>query len=113
MKILRRLFFGRQKVNAATAKIDEMTYLLDYREHYADVFSDGLESHLKPQVLAELFVFRAWTAQFGCRIFSSDRRASEHLIGETVNSTPLLHKSAARNVGNTLVLRLSSVVSAA
>ncbi len=40
--------------------------------------------------LAELFLFRAWTAQFGYRIFSSDRYASEKLIGETVNACKYL-----------------------
>jgi hypothetical protein len=71
------------EINASTAKIDEQVYLMNYRDHYADI----LVEHVTPRRLAELFLFRAWTAQFGYRIFSSNPEASEKLIGETVNAS--------------------------
>jgi len=74
------------EINAATAKIDEQVYLMNYRDHYADILGD----HITPSRLAELFLFRAWTTQFGYRVFSSDAEASERLIGETVNSSQYL-----------------------
>jgi len=70
------------KINAESAKIDRQVYLLNYTEHYSDI----LGRHLTRKRLAELFLFRAWTVQFGYRIFSSDHDASEKLIGETVNA---------------------------
>ncbi len=74
------------EINATTAKIDEQVYLMNYRDHYADILAD----QITPSRLAELFLFRAWTAQFGYRIFSSDAEASEKLIGETVNASKYL-----------------------
>ena len=53
----------------------------DRKDHYGDIFDHDISD----VCLAELFLFRGWTAQFGYRIFSSDRTASERLIGETVN----------------------------
>jgi hypothetical protein len=74
------------QVDAGTAKIDRLIYLMNYNDHYADILGD----HLTHNRLAELFLFRAWTAQFGYRIFSSDPYASEKLIGETVNASKYL-----------------------
>jgi len=71
------------EINAATAKIDDQVYLMNYRDHYADI----LGQHVTPARLAELFLFRGWTAQFGYRVFSSDPEVSEKLIGETVNAS--------------------------
>ena len=82
MGFLKRLFCKSPEINAASARIDEQVYLLNYRDHYADI----LHEYLTERRLAELFLFRAWTAQFGYRIFSSNREASERLIGETVNA---------------------------
>ena len=70
------------ELNAATAGIDEQVYLMNYRDHYAAILEDSVTQNR----LAELFLFRAWTAQFGFRIFSTDQLAAESLIGETVNS---------------------------
>lgn len=86
MGLLKRLFGKPPEINASTAKIDEQVYLMDYRDHYADILRD----YIRPSRLAELFLFRAWTAQFGYRIFSSDPGASEKLIGETVNASKYL-----------------------
>ncbi len=86
MGLFKRLFGKASKINAATAKIDEQVYLLNYRDHYADI----LHEYIPPPRLAELFLFRAWTAQFGYRIFSSNLEASEKLIGETVNASKYL-----------------------
>jgi hypothetical protein len=63
---------------------------MDYRSHYKDALEGLGESHMRATVLAELYIFRAWTAQFGYRIFSSNAGLSEKLIGETVNSTKYL-----------------------
>lgn len=97
-KILRRLFSKQPEINAATAKIDDMVYLLNYERHYAGILTGLGESPAGPQVLAELFLFRGWTVQFGYRIFSSDKEASEKLIGETVNSTKYLGLAMFREV---------------
>jgi hypothetical protein len=98
MKILRRLFSKRPEINAASAKIDDMVYLLNYERHYADTLTGLGESRMRPEVLAELFLFRAWTTQFGYRVFCSDKNASEKLIGETVNSTKYLGLGMFRKV---------------
>jgi hypothetical protein len=86
MNLFKRLLKKRPEINAATAKIDEQVYLLNYRQHYAEILGD----YVTPQRLAELFLFRAWTAQFGYRVFSSDPDASEGLIAETVNASKYL-----------------------
>jgi hypothetical protein len=98
MRILRHLFSRRPEINASTAKIDEMVYLLNYDRHYADLLTRLREPSLRSEVLAELFLFRAWTAQFGYRVFSSNTDASERLIGETVNSTKYLGLALFREV---------------
>ena len=74
------------QIDAATAKIDQQVFLMNYNDHYADILGD----HKTHSRLAELFLFRAWTAQYGYRIFSSDPYASEKLIGETVNASNYL-----------------------
>jgi hypothetical protein len=73
-------------IDAASARIDEQVYLLNYRDHYAEILGDQCTTAR----LAELFLFRAWTAQLGYRLFSTDPRASERLIAETVNATKYL-----------------------
>ena len=83
MRLLKKLFAKPPEINAATAKIDEQVYLINYRDHYADILGEAITS---PR-LAELFLFRSWTAQFGYRIFSSDVDVSEKLVGETVNAS--------------------------
>ena len=94
MGFLQRLFKPRTPINAATAKIDEQVYLLNYRDHYAPI----LGKSVTPACLAELYLFRAWTAQFGYRIFSSSPAASEKLIGETVNSCKYLGLGVFREI---------------
>ena len=86
MGFFKRLFGKSPDINAASARIDEQVYLLNYRDHYADI----LHEYSTERRLAELFLFRAWTAQFGYRVFSSNREASERLIGETVNAAKYL-----------------------
>ncbi len=86
MGFFKRLFCKSAEINAASARIDEQVYLLNYRDHYADI----LQEYLTECRLSELFLFRAWTAQFGYRVFSSDPEASERLIGETVNAAKYL-----------------------
>jgi hypothetical protein len=83
---VKRFFGSRPPLNAASAKIDEQVYLLNYRHHYSSI----LEDKATPARLAELFLFRAWTAQFGYRIFSADVSASEKLLSETVNASHYL-----------------------
>ncbi len=90
MGLFTKLFRKPPEINAATAKIDEQVYLMNYRRHYATILND----HITSKRLAELFLFRGWTAQFGYRIFSSNPAASEKLIGETVNSSKYLGLAA-------------------
>lgn len=94
MSLLKRLFRKPLEINASTAKIDEQVYLMNYRNHYGDILGD----HITQPRLAELFLFRAWTAQFGYRIFSSHPDASEKLIGETVNASKCLGLGMFRQV---------------
>jgi hypothetical protein len=70
-------------IDAVSAKIDQEVYLVNYRDHYGRL----LGNHISDERLAELFLFRAWTAQIGYRIFSSNAQASERLIGEVVNAS--------------------------
>jgi len=86
MSLFKRLFGKAPEINAATAKIGELVYLMNYRDHYAEILGE----HITPHRLAELFLFRSWTTQFGYRIFSSDPGVSEKLIGETVNASKYL-----------------------
>ena len=86
MSLFNKLFGRSTDINVSTAKIDKQVYLLNYRDHYSDILGENTT----PAVLAELFLFRAWTAQFGYRIFSSNPEVSEKLIGETVNSSKYL-----------------------
>ena len=92
--LLGRLFRKPPKINAATAKIDQQVYLINYRDHYADI----LGAHITDRRLAELFIFRGWTAQFGYRMFSTNAKASEKLIGETVNASNYLGLGIFREV---------------
>lgn len=57
--------------------LGEYFYLMTYQEHYED-FLEGLDN--KNKVIAELFVFRAWTTQLGFRLFSSKPEISEKII---------------------------------
>ena len=66
--------------------IGQHYYLMTYGDHYTD-FLDGVDN--KEQAIAELFVFRAWTTQFGFRLFSSQPMLSEQIIGEVFNQGKL------------------------
>jgi hypothetical protein len=68
------------------AMVNNLVFELDYRSHYAPI----LLEFLSEATISELYLFRAWTTQFGYRIFSTNEAASEHLIGETVNSCKYL-----------------------
>jgi hypothetical protein len=75
MGFFQKLFGKTPEINVSTAKIDEQVYLMNYRDHYASILGE----HSDPRRLAELFLFRGWTAQFGYRIFSSNPTASAKL----------------------------------
>lgn len=86
-----RNFFDRQDSLTANninekLKIGSHFYLIKYNDQYAD-FLDGVQN--KKKVIAELFVFRAWTTQFGFRVFSSQPVISEIIIGEVFNQGKL------------------------
>ncbi len=72
------------EVNTEGHIIGETTYLMDYREHYGSSF-DETGTPLSNRILAELFLYRAWTAQFAYRM-AADQRAHDALISETVNA---------------------------
>lgn len=82
-------------LDTCRSAICEMVVLMNYRDHYAEAFSTLSESYRSrlivelstPRVLAELYLFRGWTTQFGYRLFIKDESASERLIGEVVNLT--------------------------
>jgi|GEM_PF-1979948 len=57
--------------------LGEYFYLMTYQEHYED-FLDGMNN--KKKIIAELFVFRAWTTQLGFRLFSSKPDISEKIL---------------------------------
>ena len=91
MNVFRNLF-GRSQNNPnpapALSQVDsgsgEFVYFVNYREVY-ETIGTILGVSLSQKVLAELFLFRGWTTQFGYRIFSSNHAASEELINETVS----------------------------
>lgn len=72
------------EVNTKGHIIGETTYLMDYREHYGSSFGET-GTALSNRILAELFLYRAWTAQFAYRMVA-DQRAHDALISETVNA---------------------------
>ena len=65
--------------------IAQSIWLIDYRDHYLEVF-DHDASRLTDKVLAELFVFRAWTTRFAL-CFASPTANHETLISETINGS--------------------------
>ena len=77
-------FWRKRKLGIEGNIIADSTYLLNYRRHYDPIFR-SLEEPLLNSVLAELFLFRAWTTQYAYRMFS-DASAHDDLITETVSS---------------------------
>tara|TARA_Y100001958_G_C21187591_1_gene516334 strand:- start:764 stop:1312 length:549 start_codon:yes stop_codon:yes gene_type:complete len=61
-----------------------------FGEHYEDILN-GVDN--KKKMIAELFVFRFWTAQFGFRIFSSQPVISEKIIEIIYNEGKLQMES--------------------
>lgn len=74
--------------------IGEFVYLVNYREKY----ETALGTHLSKNALAELFLFRGWTTQFGYRIFSNNQAASEDIITETVSLTSYIGKDTFEKI---------------
>lgn len=88
MNLFNKLFGSSNASKPANTRqvstgIDEFVYLLDYRAHYGQV----LGQHMSDKALAELYLFRGWTTQFGFRIFSAKPEVSEQLITQTVTYT--------------------------
>lgn len=85
-----KLFGKKQKLT--TKNIDEELdlgqyyFLMNYNDHYSE-FLDEIEN--KNKVISELYVFRAWTTQFGFRMFSSYPEISEKIIGQIFNQGKL------------------------
>lgn len=79
-------------ITAADTKVGKLIYLMNYKEHYGEVFKEvpSKEQFLTPRILAELYVFRGWTTQYGYRIFSSNKDVSEKIIDLVVNSSEFL-----------------------
>jgi hypothetical protein len=73
-------------INFETVRIDEQVFSLNYSEHYSEI----LGQFLTKKRVAELYLFRGWTAQFGFRIFVSDPVKADKLLSEVVNSTHYL-----------------------
>ena len=89
---------GEGVTPSATPDVGRFFYRLNYSRHY----SDFLKGALNPQrATAELFLFRAWTTQFGFRVFSSDADMSEVLIAEVINQAKYLGKEVLREIDGT------------
>jgi len=69
-----------------------------YNDHYSD-FLTGLPK--REEAIAELFLFRAWTTQFGFRIFSANTEWSEKIISEVVNQSKYLGQALLFEVDRT------------
>jgi len=85
--------FGSKTNNTPkdSSKIDfsKYFYIMNYSKHYAE-FLEGVPD--KSKVISELFLFRAWTTQFGFRMFSPNEEISEKVIYEIVNQSNTLGK---------------------
>ena len=86
MVIFEKLFKKKTSIDIENLDVGEYFYLMSYNEHYTE-FLSGIEN--KNKIIAELFVFRAWTTQFGFRIFSSQPDVSEEIIGKVFNQSKL------------------------
>lgn len=81
LSFLKKLFSCRKKTSENDLELDRMVYFLDYRDHYESICGGKFSK----RDLCELFFFRAWTVQFGYRIFSTSPELSEKIIYECVN----------------------------
>ena len=72
MSLFRRIFSRQKEISAAAAKIDEMTYLLNYERHYGEALTGFAGLCMRAGAPAELYLFRGWATQFGYRIFTAD-----------------------------------------
>lgn len=81
MGFLKKLFRTKSEITIQNfnekLNLGNYFYLMNYKEHYEE-FLEGLEN--EERVIAELFVFRAWTTQLGFRFFSSQPEISEKII---------------------------------
>lgn len=90
MRILKRIF-GKSESQTKGNILEKISigsyfYLMNYKEHYSE-FLEEIKNEDK--VIAELFVFRAWTTQFGFRMFSTQPDISEEIIGQVWNQGKL------------------------
>lgn len=86
MRVFDKLFKKKKSIDIENLDVGEYFYLMSYNENYTE-FLSGIEN--KNKVIAELFVFRAWTTQFGFRIFSSQPEVSEEIIEKVFNQGKL------------------------
>ena len=89
----RRSKTGRNAPRHAPARvavdtIAENVWQINYRDHYWDAFN-GDTSQFSNRVLAELFLFRAWTTQFAFRI-AANPADHDALVTETVSGCKYL-----------------------
>jgi hypothetical protein len=91
MGFIKKLFGFSEEITTdnLNEKLDlgQHFYLMDYKDSYSE-FLEGLKN--KNKIIAELFVFRAWTTQFGFRIFSSKPQVSEEIIGQVFQQGKML-----------------------
>lgn len=75
---------GNGAQNKGVSKIDfgKHFYQMKYREHY-QMLLDGIKNEEK--VLSELYLFRAWTTQFGYRLCCGEGDIAKKIIYEVVN----------------------------
>jgi hypothetical protein len=78
-------FFGRgspSPVAVSDINFEKYFYLMNYEQHYAEVLSMMPDRNL---AIAELYIFRGWTTQWGFRLFSPNKEIGDKVIYEVWN----------------------------
>lgn len=86
---------AEQQDRGGNVEIAQFFVFMNYSDHYFDFLVGNLDYR---RAIAELFLFRAWTTQFGFRIFTSDGELSERIAAEVVNQSKYLGKDLLRTV---------------
>jgi len=83
MKFLKNLFSRKKEITVENINehinVSKYFCAINYHEHYFK-FLKGIRN--KDKVIAELFIFRAWTTQFSFRFFISKLDISEEIVAQ-------------------------------
>jgi len=79
---LKSLFTGKsKKPDVGALQLDKLVYLgFDYRNHYRAI----LKREPTPKQIAELFLFRGWTVQYGYSMLCKEKAAADEIIFQCV-----------------------------